>query len=104
MGFIEVPSINADLQGSPRDHPMNTFVATLVLAVAFIGIGFAGIAVKILFKKNGEFSGTCASNSPFLNEDGERCSFCGAMPTEQCKNDEGKKPKVNVEEFTPFVN
>lgn len=83
---------------------MNTFLITLGLAIAFLGIGFAGIAVKILLKKNGEFSGTCASNSPFLNESGERCSFCGAMPDEQCKSDDENKPKIEVEQFTPFVN
>jgi hypothetical protein len=82
---------------------MNVFLLTLTLAIVFIGIGFAGVAVKILLKKNGEFSGTCASNSPFLNEEGEHCSFCGAAPEEKCKSDE-KKPILEVEEFSPFVN
>ena len=48
---------------------------------------FAGIGIKILFKKNGEFSGTCASQNPFLNKKDQTCSFCGATPTEKCKND-----------------
>jgi hypothetical protein len=48
---------------------------------------FAGIGVKILIKKNGEFSGTCASQSPFLNKDGESCSLCGANPEEKCKKE-----------------
>ncbi len=63
---------------------MTVFLITTVL----IGLGFAGIAIKIWAKKDGEFSGTCASNSPFLNKEGEPCSFCGAMPSEQCKNDD----------------
>ncbi len=50
-----------------------------------LGLGFAGIGIKILLKKNGEFSGTCASNSPFLNEEGKACSFCGALPDEKCQ-------------------
>ena len=33
---------------------------------------FAGIGVKIVLKKDGEFSGTCASQSPFLNKEGEK--------------------------------
>ncbi|MDR9443156.1 MAG: membrane or secreted protein, partial [Schleiferiaceae bacterium] len=37
---------------------------------------------------DGEFSGTCASNSPFLNDSGEPCSFCGASPDDKCQNDE----------------
>lgn len=59
-----------------------------LVAVGLIGLGFAGIAIKIWAKKDGEFSGTCASNSPFLNKDGEQCSFCGAMPSEQCKSED----------------
>lgn len=59
-----------------------------LIAVVLIGLGFAGIAIKIWAKKDGEFSGTCASNSPFLNKEGEACSFCGAQPSEQCKNKE----------------
>lgn len=62
-----------------------------IIAAALLAIGFAGIAIKIWAKKDGEFSGTCASNSPFLNKDGEPCSFCGAMPSEQCRN-EDKNP------------
>jgi hypothetical protein len=49
---------------------------------------FAGIGVKILLKKNGEFAGTCASQSPFLNKEGGSCGICGAKPEERCKNEE----------------
>lgn len=68
---------------------MTVFLITTLL----IGLGFAGIAIKIWAKKDGEFSGTCASNSPFLNKEGEACSFCGAMPSEQCKNDDKPEAK-----------
>lgn len=61
-----------------------------IITVVFIGLAFAGIAIKIWAKKDGEFSGTCASNSPFLNEEGEACSFCGAQPSEKCKSDDKK--------------
>ncbi len=57
----------------------------VIVAILLLGLGFAGIAVKILLKKDGQFSGTCASNSPFLNKEGEACSMCGALPEEQCK-------------------
>jgi hypothetical protein len=53
-----------------------------------LSLGFAGIAIKILVKKNGKFAGTCASQSPFLNKEGENCSFCGASPEEKCKKEE----------------
>ena len=69
---------------------MNT---TIILSVFLIGMGFLGICVKILLKKNGEFSGTCASNNPLLNKDGEKCSYCGADPGERCKKDSNSLEK-----------
>ena len=59
-----------------------------ILAVVLLGLCFAGIAIKIIVKKDGEFSGTCASNSPFLNKEGENCGLCGASPEEKCKKEE----------------
>ena len=46
-----------------------------------------GIAIKIIFKKDGEFSGTCASQSPFLNNSNEPCGVCGKIPSDsECAN------------------
>ncbi|TVQ78201.1 MAG: membrane or secreted protein [Flavobacteriales bacterium] len=59
-----------------------------IISAILIGLGFAGIAIKIWAKKDGKFSGTCASNSPFLNKEGEACGFCGASPEEKCKKEE----------------
>jgi len=59
----------------------------ILIAIALIGIGFAGIAIKIWAKKDGKFAGTCASQSPFLNKEGESCGFCGASPAEKCKKE-----------------
>lgn len=61
-----------------------------LVAALLLGLGFAGIAIKIWAKKDGEFSGTCASNSPFLNEEGESCAFCGAAPQDKCKKDDSE--------------
>ena len=60
---------------------MKLFLITIVL----LGLGIAGIAIKIWAKKDGKFAGTCASQSPFLNKDGENCGFCGKTP-EQMKD------------------
>ena len=57
----------------------------VLLSIALLALAFAGIAIKILFKKNGEFAGTCASNNPLLNKEGESCGVCGARPEEKCK-------------------
>ena len=48
---------------------------------------FAGLGIKILLKKNGNFSGTCASQNPLLNKEDESCGICGAKPEEKCKNE-----------------
>ena len=60
----------------------------ILLTIGLLGLAFAGIAVKILLKKDGKFAGTCASNSPLLNEEGQPCGFCGALPEEQCKKED----------------
>jgi hypothetical protein len=60
-----------------------------LIAIALLGVGFAGIAIKIWAKKNGEFAGTCASSNPLISgRDDGTCSFCGARPDEQCKSEE----------------
>ncbi|MCI5056535.1 MAG: membrane or secreted protein [Flavobacteriales bacterium] len=55
-------------------------------AIILLGLAFAGIAIKILVKKNGEFAGTCSSNNPLLQKEGGSCGLCGASPEEKCKN------------------
>ena len=50
------------------------------LTIGLIAIGFAGIAIKIWAKKDGEFAGTCGSQNPMLNKEGEACGFCGKTP------------------------
>ena len=58
---------------------------TVLLGVGFVGLFFVLMAVRLIFVKDGEFKGTCASQSPFLNNEGEICSFCGKKP-ENCNN------------------
>jgi len=61
----------------------------LLIIFILLALAFAGIAIKLWAKKDGKFAGTCASQSPFLNKEGEACSMCGKMPDEQeCKNPE----------------
>ena len=56
----------------------------LFLLTCFLfGLCFAGIAIKIWGKKNGEFAGTCASQNPFLNKENEPCGLCGKLPKDQ---------------------
>ena len=58
----------------------------ILISIIFLALAVAGIAIKILVKKNGRFAGTCSSNNPLLQEEGAACSVCGARPEEQCKS------------------
>jgi len=58
-----------------------------LFSIGLLGLGVLGIAIKIWAKKDGKFAGTCASNNPVLNQEGESCSVCGARPDEMCKDD-----------------
>ena len=59
-----------------------------LISIVLVTIAFSGIAIKLIFRKNGEFSGTCASQSPFLQNSNEPCGICGKIPTSsECAND-----------------
>lgn len=64
-------------------------MATVLLSIGLLALGFGGIAIKIWAKKGGEFAGTCASNNPLVTEQGASCGLCGAKPDEQCLSPEG---------------
>ena len=57
----------------------------LLITLILLGLSVAGIAIKIWAKKDGEFAGTCASQNPMLNKDGEACGFCG-KPADEIGN------------------
>jgi hypothetical protein len=61
-------------------------MTTIFLSILLLALALAGIAVKILVKKNGQFSGTCSSNNPLVQGEGEACGICGAKPQEKCKS------------------
>ncbi len=52
-----------------------------------ITLAFAGIAIKILIKRNGKFSGTCTSQNPHLNKEREPCGYCGKSADENCRDE-----------------
>ena len=84
---------------------MLAVLKVILVASLLLGLGLLGMAIKVWSKKNGEFSGTCASNSPFLNEEGEACSLCGALPDQKCKSEDKNTQiqKKEEPEFSPFV-
>ena len=64
----------------------NVQMAEVLLTIGLLALAVGGIAIKILVKKDGKFSGTCSSNNPLLQKEGAVCGLCGAKPEEQCKS------------------
>jgi hypothetical protein len=60
---------------------MQLFIITAVL----LGLAMAGIAVRLIFLKGGEFRGTCSSNNPLLTNQIGECTVCGKKPGEECQ-------------------
>lgn len=71
-------------------------MATVLLGIGFIALFFVLMSVRLIFKKNGEFKGTCASQSPFLNKEGATCGYCGKTVTsgDSCANPDSEVNKV----------
>jgi len=57
----------------------------ILITIGLLAIGVLVIAIKIWAKKDGKFAGTCASQNPHLNKEGEACGYCGRLP-DQCEN------------------
>ncbi len=55
-------------------------MVVFLITLALLAVAVAGISIKLWAKKDGEFAGTCASQSPFLNKDAQPCGFCGKTP------------------------
>lgn len=64
-------------------------MALFFITITLLLLAVAGISIKLWAKKDGEFAGTCASQSPFLNKSGESCGFCGKTPDQfdNCKEE-----------------
>ncbi|WP_338767626.1 hypothetical protein WAF17_06195 [Bernardetia sp. ABR2-2B] len=63
-----------------------TILYTIVLAIGVLMLYFLGMGVRMFFQKQGQFRGTCASQSPFLKTDDGSCSYCGKSADEVCPN------------------
>ncbi len=59
-------------------------LTVISLSIVLVLAGFLLFSVRLLFIKNGEFKGTCATNNPFLQEEGATCGVCGRKPGEAC--------------------
>lgn len=71
-------------------------MTTVLIAIGFVALFFILMSVRLLFIKNGEFKGTCASQNPYLNKEGTTCGYCGKKVSEgeKCGNPENEVDKV----------
>lgn len=76
-------------------------MTVLLFSIGFIGLFFVLMSVRLIFLKNGEFKGTCASQSPWLVKEGASCGFCGKTLAagEACAN-----PDKTSETSFPAIN
>ena len=69
----------------------------LIITIVILGLGIAGIAIKMFVKKDGEFQKSCGSVDPGT---GQRTSCsCGKSTDEMCHN-KHKFQDVEFEEIT----
>lgn len=61
---------------------------TIILSIILMGLVFAGLGLRILLVKGGEFRGTCATNNPYLQKEIGDCQLCGKKAGEDCRKDE----------------
>jgi hypothetical protein len=71
-------------------------MTTILLSIGLVAVFFIGMSVRLLLLKNGEFKGTCASQSPYLNKEGATCGYCGKTvnPGQACANPDSEVNKV----------
>ena len=68
---------------------------TLVLTLTIIGLAIIGMGLRVIFVKNGEFRGSCASNNPALKNETGDCPVCGKTPEEDCKREDVELSKIS---------
>jgi hypothetical protein len=71
-------------------------MATLYLTLGFLALFFILMSVRLIFIKDGQFKGTCASQNPYLNKEGGTCGYCGKTVDENtsCGNPDNEVDKV----------
>jgi hypothetical protein len=76
---------------------MTVFLLTLGIFALF----FALMSVRLIFIKNGEFRGTCATQSPFLAKEGITCGYCGKVvgSGEACGDPEKATEEISFPEI-----
>ncbi len=59
-------------------------LTVVIVSIIIVMLAFASFSVRLIFKKNSEFRGTCANNNPFMQKEGVACGVCGRKSGESC--------------------
>ena len=59
-------------------------ITVVIISIIIVMFAFASFSVRLIFKKNSEFRGTCANNNPFMQKEGVACGVCGRKSGEPC--------------------
>lgn len=72
------------------------YLKLLLITIIFMALAFMGFAIKMFFKKDGEFKKQCSSVDP---QTGKKlgCSCEGAPGDSRCRNPEEEKTSPFVE-------
>lgn len=72
-------------------------MTTLLLGIGLVALFFGLMSVRLIFLKNGQFKGTCASQNPYLNKDGGTCGYCGrdVSAGEECGKPDKEENEVD---------
>jgi hypothetical protein len=72
------------------------FIKILLITIVFLALAFAGFAIKIFFKKGGEFKKQCSTVDPKTGQP-LGCS-CGGNGDGSCRNeDEETSSKIKIQ-------
>ncbi|TVR81542.1 MAG: hypothetical protein EA412_02625 [Chitinophagaceae bacterium] len=63
-------------------------LTTILFTIITVSLAIGMISLRLIFVKDGEFRGTCASNNPMLKNQVGDCSVCGKKAEEPCQGDE----------------
>jgi len=56
----------------------------ILVVFGLLAFAFAGLAIRVIFIRKGEFHGTCATNNPMLKNEIGDCIICGHEPDDEC--------------------
>jgi hypothetical protein len=69
-------------------------MAIFLLTLGIFALFFVLMSVRLIFIKNGEFRGTCATQSPYLAKEGITCGYCGKTIGEGEECPRAESPEV----------